>query len=329
MLSKASTIALVFSVAPILSAFAAPPPCSGGSWGWPGFQKGNNKWGAVLYPSQSSSFGNGKEEDCVPSGFSAVAHSSVATSTSFSTTYKTFYTTTTTFGGGSSTTFKTTSTQTTKPASSSTFSQPSSSSGGGGSSSQQPTSQPSSSNSVPSSSSSKPPVTTSQPTSSSSSSAPTPTSSGGGSGSGTSNQDIQAYLNAHNNIRSQHGASPLSWNDTLAVAAQKWANGCVFQHSGGKVGPFGENLAAGSGDYGITSAITSWTNEASQYNPSNPTASHFTQVVWKGSSQLGCAVKTCAAGALFGANFGNSNMYVCEYFPEGNMLGDFAQNVQV
>lgn len=41
-----------------------------------------------------------------------------------------------------------------------------------------------------------------------------------------------------------------------------------------------------------------------QYNPSNPVASHFTQVVWKGTSQVGCAVQSCSG--IFAASFGVS-----------------------
>ena len=81
--------------------------------------------------------------------------------------------------------------------------------------------------------------------SSGSSSGSTPGSSSGSTG-GTSNSDIQAYLSAHNTVRAQHGASPLTWNNTLANAAQKWANGCVFQHSGGSLGPFGGTFIAHS-----------------------------------------------------------------------------------
>lgn len=53
----------------------------------------------------------------------------------------------------------------------------------------------------------------------------------------------QLALSAHNSFRAQHGAQPLAWNTTLASAAQTWANKCVFQHSNGALGPWGENLA--------------------------------------------------------------------------------------
>ena len=55
----------------------------------------------------------------------------------------------------------------------------------------------------------------------------------------TSSSDISAYLSAHNTVRSQHRVSPLTWSNDLATKAQSWANGCVFQHSGGKLGPYG------------------------------------------------------------------------------------------
>lgn len=97
----------------------------------------------------------------------------------------------------------------------------------------------------------------------------------------TSQSDISQYLSAHNTIRAQHGAAPLTWSDELASKAQEWANKCVFQHSGGTLGPFGgkravtmlqilsnaephfvENLAAGTGSsYGIAAAVKSWTDE--------------------------------------------------------------------
>jgi hypothetical protein len=115
-------------------------------------------------------------------------------------------------------------------------------------------------------------------------------------------------------VRAQHGAAPLTWSDELASKAQQWANGCVFEHSGGTLGPFGgtiswclvpvyfnqsrfaENLAAGTGSsYDIAAAVKSWTDEVckcrntirqiiclssktAQYDPNNPVPSHFTQV---------------------------------------------------
>lgn len=53
------------------------------------------------------------------------------------------------------------------------------------------------------------------------------------------NSEIDTYLKAHNDFRGQHGAAALTWDATLASKAQEWANKCVFQHSGGSLGPYG------------------------------------------------------------------------------------------
>lgn len=56
------------------------------------------------------------------------------------------------------------------------------------------------------------------------------------SNSSVSSADIQSYLSAHNSVRAQHGAAPLTWSNSLSSVAQAWANGCVFQHSKGQYG---------------------------------------------------------------------------------------------
>ncbi|KAG9124400.1 hypothetical protein FRC07_011760 [Ceratobasidium sp. 392] len=127
-----------------------------------------------------------------------------------------------------------------------------------------------------------------------------------------------AYLDAHNSFRAQHGARPLVWSPALAAKAQNWANGCVFKH-----GSVGENLAAGTGNYGALNAVKGWTDEIKDYDPRNPKPSHFTQVVWKSSTQLGCAVKQCPPGSIFPAKFGVAYYHVCEYAPPGNVIGRF------
>jgi hypothetical protein len=68
-----------------------------------------------------------------------------------------------------------------------------------------------------------------------------------------------AYTQAHNSFRAQHGAPPLAWSPALAAKAQNWANRCVFEH-----GSVGENLAAGTGNYGAADAIKGWTDEISK-----------------------------------------------------------------
>lgn len=53
-----------------------------------------------------------------------------------------------------------------------------------------------------------------------------------------------------------------------------------------------------------------------QYDPNNPEASHFTQVVWKATTQVGCAFTSCSAGSVFAASFGvnPSLSFICHFF---------------
>ncbi|KAJ4496990.1 CAP domain-containing protein [Lentinula lateritia] len=141
--------------------------------------------------------------------------------------------------------------------------------------------------------------------------------------SGATVEFIQSTLKSHNTARAQYGASSLTSNSNLYLATQQWANACVFQHSGGN---YGENLAAAAPQgISVQQGVNMWMAEASQYNYSNPTFSsstgHFTQVVWKSTTSVACAIATC--------NFlGNGTGYlVCRYDPPGNYLGQFAQNV--
>jgi pathogenesis-related protein 1 len=142
--------------------------------------------------------------------------------------------------------------------------------------------------------------------------------------------DFTTILNAHNAYRSQHCAAPLAWSDELAAAAQQWANTCTRDASGrfahdNNAGQVGENLHWGT-QTTAQGAVDSWYSEINSYNFDNPVYSdavgHFTQVVWRGSTQLGCGVASC----------GNEKLWVCRYSPPGNwnvnQPGVLAANVQ-
>lgn len=136
---------------------------------------------------------------------------------------------------------------------------------------------------------------------------------------------MQSLVDAHNAHRAKHCAGPLAWSPKLAVAAQRWADslksqGCKFGHSPNNA--FGENLAAGtSGTLDGKAVANMWYDEVRLYRFPDGGFSmetgHFTQVVWRDTTQIGCGVATC----------NGMDIYVCEYDPPGNVDTQYRQNV--
>ena len=129
-----------------------------------------------------------------------------------------------------------------------------------------------------------------------------------------------AILNSTNFYRGEHNASSVTWNDTLAkFAADYLAQGsCIFKHSGG---PYGENLAIGYPN--ATASVEAWGNERRDYDFGKPGFSektgHFTQLVWRNTTTVGCGRRLC---------MGTSGWFLaCEYWPRGNVIGQFDTQV--
>jgi uncharacterized protein YkwD len=136
---------------------------------------------------------------------------------------------------------------------------------------------------------------------------------------------MKALVDAHNAYRAKHCAGPLAWSPKLAQAAQAWANslksqGCKFGHKPNNA--YGENLAGGtSGTLDGRAVADMWYDEIKLYKFPNGGFSmntgHFTQVVWRETTQIGCGMTTCNGMDLF----------VCEYDPPGNVDTMYRQNV--
>lgn len=127
-------------------------------------------------------------------------------------------------------------------------------------------------------------------------------------------------LDAHNKYRALHGSGDLSWDvDTYNYAknnADNYDCSGILTHTHGE---YGENLAAGYQTG--SSAVKAWYDEGESYNYNLAnTYDHFTQVVWKGSTKVGCAYKDCSAE-------GWAKYIVCEYDPAGNIIGQNKANV--
>jgi Cysteine-rich secretory protein family len=133
-------------------------------------------------------------------------------------------------------------------------------------------------------------------------------------------------LHVHNRERAELGVPALTWNDALAADAQRWADHLAstgkFEHAGNDENPTsGENLAMGSSRYTAEQLAQLWADEKALFKygafPDVSTdgnwfnVGHYTQMIWKGTSALGCATAG-ANGSIF---------LVCRYDPPGNYSG--------
>ena len=118
---------------------------------------------------------------------------------------------------------------------------------------------------------------------------------------------------------------PLVWSATVAQSAQAWADQCNFMHSGN---PYGENIYAGAGSNATPQMVVDdWVGEAKDYDYAANTCSssgvcgHYTQVVWRKSTKLGCGMTHCTKNSPF-PGFAAWQLWVCEYDPPGNFNGE-------
>ena len=121
---------------------------------------------------------------------------------------------------------------------------------------------------------------------------------------------------------------PLTWSPEAAKVAQAYANQCKFEHNQNR-GKFGENLAAAAPPGSKTNAqvVEDWVSEVADYSyATNKCApgkvcGHYTQVVWRNTTQVGCATAICTKNSPFGAQFPKWQLWVCNYTPPGNYVG--------
>lgn len=136
-------------------------------------------------------------------------------------------------------------------------------------------------------------------------------------------------LAKHNAARAAVGVGALAWDAQLAADAQAWADhlgrdeGGELVHAQGT--GQGENLYRNS-DAGAapSAAVDRWVAERPAYaaaanktdyntttNPEAKGFGHWTQVVWKDTTRVGCGTATGAFGAVT----------ACRYAPPGNVQG--------
>jgi hypothetical protein len=147
--------------------------------------------------------------------------------------------------------------------------------------------------------------------------------------------DQIAYLNAHNERRAKHCVPKLTYSVELERAAKVWADACNYKHDDHRGLMVGENIAWGRPALTSTKAIGDWYDEISRYDFDHPIDSynaavnadpgdhtkeirHFTQVVWRATKELGCAMARCEAPAPDGED-SVWQFFVCRYSPTGNL----------
>jgi len=131
----------------------------------------------------------------------------------------------------------------------------------------------------------------------------------------------------HNQQRAAAGVRPITWDPGLAAAADAYATQLArtrrWGHSPTATRPGqGENLWMGTrGAFSVDAMIGSWAGEGRMFRPGTfPTVSrtgnwgdvgHYTQMVWRGTTRVGCAVRSSA----------RDDYLVCRYAPAGNVMG--------
>jgi pathogenesis-related protein 1 len=142
----------------------------------------------------------------------------------------------------------------------------------------------------------------------------------------TNGNMADTILQIHNNERAAVGVAPLTWSASLAADAQSYAEhlnslgySCcrvLLPHS--NTGE-GENLAWGTPGYSPAAGAQSWANEKrnyhgeaiTQWRPGDPVTGHYTQMVWRSTTQVGCGTSSSD----------RMDILVCRYNPGGNYLG--------
>jgi len=148
--------------------------------------------------------------------------------------------------------------------------------------------------------------------------------------SGTDLHLAARILRTHNDERRRLRLEPLKWNIHLQREAEQWAHVLsrkgALQHADRKTrNGTGENLWMGTaGNWPIETIVGLFIDEKKDYRHADfPNISrtgswsdvgHYTQVVWRDTKEVGCAVVTARG----------NDVLVCRYWPAGNIWGQKA-----
>ncbi|KAJ5314153.1 uncharacterized protein N7443_001037 [Penicillium atrosanguineum] len=149
----------------------------------------------------------------------------------------------------------------------------------------------------------------------------------------------QAVLYNHNIHRSNHSAPSVDWSADLETSARALAAKCVYEHDTSiDGGGYGQNIGYGveSSQVGVMLTNLMYNDEIeyfpTPYGESDPSMTdfekwgHFSQIIWKGTTHVGCATVVC--DGLGNVDSSSSLPFtVCNYSPAGNYAGEYGDNV--
>ncbi|RMZ67267.1 scp-like extracellular [Pyrenophora seminiperda CCB06] len=162
----------------------------------------------------------------------------------------------------------------------------------------------------------------------------------------------QAYLSAgpeyqaavlfhHNAARAKHNAAPLSWDSSCESNARIAASKCEFKHFIPRGAGQGQNIFVVSGSaFNVTAGISEswyrgellpmmpWFGKSDLPHDVFEEVGHLTQMVWKGTTKVGCVSLDCGSAMTVNGQKSTMNKFtVCNYAPAGNFGGQYAINV--
>jgi pathogenesis-related protein 1 len=140
----------------------------------------------------------------------------------------------------------------------------------------------------------------------------------------TQSAEATSVLTKHNEIRAElFTDAPMSWSDKISKSAQAYADilgakGVMEHDANNKI--YGENLAISSASLSYTKSTDMWYEEKVDYSYDNgctkgKVCGHYTQIIWKNSTELGCGSSEIKTG-----RFEGGTIVVCRYSPSGNYI---------
>ena len=137
-------------------------------------------------------------------------------------------------------------------------------------------------------------------------------------------------LKAHNEYRAYHDAPPLTWSNSLARNADSCQSRNYYRNGQWHLehcGDDGQNIAGTNKWADYSTSVKMWYDEIAltpggdgKVSSFSSGTGHYTQVVWKATTKVGCS-------RVESGDSMNTGFVICNYKIPGNMQGSFAQNV--